>query len=140
MSLRGGIADHAVDLVLRQKAQQVDAAPGDLPVGREGDDGDSTVARSRCDGIGCLRKQRADDDLGALREKRTRGGWELSGVEPSSAAIRMMAGLLASNRASSAAFIMLEASARVAAEPLLNGNRTPMRIGTWVALVSPSLR
>src|SRR5580704_1596316 len=63
-----------------------------------------------------------------------------AGVEPSSAVIRRMSGLCASNSASWAAFIMLAARARVDEEPFVNGRRMPTRTGVRLSDMLPSFR
>ena len=65
--------DDAVDLLLHEEAQEIDALAGDARIGREADDGSAALARHlprRLDGTG---KERADDELGALRQGLLRG-------------------------------------------------------------------
>ncbi len=69
----GGVLDDAVDVRFRQETQQIDAAGGDIGVGREGDDRDIARTRHLADEADRLRKQRAENDLGALVERLLSG-------------------------------------------------------------------
>ena len=58
---------------LRQKAQQIDAARGDIGVGRKGDHRNVARARHLPDDADRLREQRPENDLGAFVERLLRG-------------------------------------------------------------------
>ncbi len=67
-----GIFDDAIDIRLRQEAQEIDAGRGDAGVGRERDHRHATLAGRRADHADRMRKQRTDDDLGAFGENLLR--------------------------------------------------------------------
>ena len=67
-----GVFDDAVDVGFRQEAQEIDAARGDAGVGRERDHRHAALAGGRADDADRMRKQRPDDDLGALGERLLR--------------------------------------------------------------------
>ena len=66
---RTGILHDAVDIGFRQKAQQIDAVRRDIGVGRKGDDRHVARPRHLADEADRLRKQRPENDLGALVER-----------------------------------------------------------------------
>jgi len=70
-----------------------------------------------------LREQRTHDHLGALRHKRLRPAIAALPPEPSSAEMSTRSGFFLSKSAIAAAFIMLEASERVVADPLEKGQQ-----------------
>ena len=71
--MRGGVFDDAVDVGLRQEAQQIDAAAGDVGIGRERDHRNVARRAPACAGGGTdWREQRTEDDLGAFVERLLR--------------------------------------------------------------------
>ena len=68
LALAGGVADDALDVGLRQEAQEIDAAGGHVGVGRERDHRNVAGAREPADRTDREREQRPEDDLGALVE------------------------------------------------------------------------
>ena len=64
-----GIFDDAVDVRLRQEAQEIDAAAGDAGIGREGDHRNAAGARDLRGRRNRQRKQRSEDDLGAFVDR-----------------------------------------------------------------------
>ena len=64
--------DDAVDVGLRQEAEQIDAARRDAHVGRECDHRHAAGARHLADRLNRLREQRPDDDLGAFAQRLLR--------------------------------------------------------------------
>ena len=106
LPLRDGVVDDALDVGLRQEAQQIDAARGDVGVGRERDHRNVALARDCADRADRLREQRAEDDLGAFVDRLLRGCCAPCGVPPSSFTSSWMFGLLNSASAISAAFFI----------------------------------
>ena len=80
----GGILHDARYVGFRQEAQQIDAARRHVGVGREGDDRNIARARDLPDDADRLRKQRAENDLGAFVERLLRRQLGAFGLPPSS--------------------------------------------------------
>ncbi len=69
---RSRILHDALDVGFRQEAQEIDAARCDIGVGRKGNDRHIARARDLADEADRLRKQRPQNDLGALVERLLR--------------------------------------------------------------------
>ena len=63
------VFDDPVDVGFRQEAEEIDAAAGDAGIGRERDHRDAAGARQLRGGGNRERKQRTQNDLGALVER-----------------------------------------------------------------------
>jgi hypothetical protein len=73
LAARYRVIDDAMRIGLRQEAQEINAASGDIRVGRKGDHGNAARPRHlrRC--ADRLREQRPDDDRGAFAQRLLRG-------------------------------------------------------------------
>ncbi len=128
LSGRGGILHDALDIGFRQEAQQIDAARGDIGVGRERDDRHVARARHLADDADRLREQRPEDDLGAFVERLLGACRAASAVPPSSLTRSWMFGALNSASAISAA-LRIAWPARPALPPADSGRISPTL--TW---------
>ena len=103
----GRVIDDAVDVGLRQEAQQIDAAAGDAGIGRERDHRNAARARQLRGRRHRRREQRTENDLGALVERLLRRLAARPAALPPSSLIRSwMLGFWNSASAISAAFFI----------------------------------